>query len=109
MDDDDIDTSGIPDFAPNPKWAKGPPTVSKAINAFDDIYIPEITKDTVISQLYIEAVDRTSRNQAARVRAWELIAELKGWKDNEEDDLIEEDNLTHEEIASIAKEFNTTY
>lgn len=110
MDFDDIDTSEIPDFAPSPQWAKGPPSVEKHLNSFGDIYVPEISRETVINQLYLEAMDRTSRNQTARIRALELIAELKGWKDSSSDTKEENtDNLTPAEIGLIATEFEDSY
>lgn len=108
--EDDIDDYDIPDFAPNPTWAKGPHQLVKSINELKDYAVPEITRDTVIGQLYLEASDRASRNQAARIRAWELIAELKGWKESTSE-VIEEntDNLTVDEIKALKEEFDTSY
>lgn len=107
--DDELDYSGIPDFAPKSQWAKGPPDIVKTMLELKELAVPTISREKIISQLYIEAMDRRSRNQAARIRAWELIAELKGYKDKDEDIPEVTDNLTHDEISTIAKEFNDIY
>lgn len=110
MSDENIDTSGIPDFAPNPVWAKGKPEVIAAINGMADFALPVITRDSLIAQLYIEALDRGSRNQPARIRAIELIAELKGYKESTTDVVHEDtDNITPEEAKAIAEEFEKSY
>lgn len=110
MSDENIDTSEIPDFAPSPVWAKGPPSLIKAINGMEDYALPVITRDGLIAQLYIEALDRGSRNQTARIRAIELIAELKGYKESTTDVPDEDtDNITPEEVKTIANEFEKSY
>jgi hypothetical protein len=108
--DDDIDTSGIPDFAPNPQWAKGPPDLVKTMLELRGLAVPEITRDTVINQLYIEAMDRKSKTQTARIMAWKLICDLKGYTESTNDiETVKSDKLTPEEMKAIAREFQNTY
>ena len=108
--DDDIDTSDISDFPPQAQWAKGPHKLIKDISELRDMFVPTITRETLIGQLYIEAMDRSSRNQIARIRAIELIAELKGWKESTSDVSDENtDNLTAEEIKAVKDEFERSY
>jgi len=108
--DDDIDTSGIPDFAPQAQWAKGPPQLIKDISELQDLFVPTISRESIIGQLWVEAMDRRNRNPIARIRALELIAELKGYKDSHDDTEEEEtDNVTEEEATVIAKAFSDTY
>jgi len=110
MNDDDIDTSGIPDFPPNGQWAKGPQQLISDISQLRDLFIPDISRETIIGQLWLEAQDRRGRNPVARIRALELIAELKGYKESHEDVHDEPtDNLTEDEIKKLEDEFQKSY
>ena len=110
MDDDNIDTSGIPDFAPNAQWAKGPPQLIRDISELQDMFVPVISRETIIGQLWVEAMDRRGKNPIARIRALELIAQLKGYTESTEDTIDENtDNLTVEEIKSLKDEFEKSY
>lgn len=109
MDDDDIDTSEIPDFAPSSTWAKAPHQLVKSIDELRDLFVPVITRETIIGQLWVEAVNPKS-NPIAKVRALELIAELKGYKESTTDAVHEDtDNITAEEIKAMRDEFEKSY
>ena len=109
-EDDDMDYSDIPEFAPQAQWAKGPQQLVTDISQLQDIFVPAISRETIIGQLWVEAMDRRGKNPIARIRALELIAELKGYKDNSDDKEEEDtDNLSDEEIETIAKKFKDIY
>ena len=110
MSDDDIDTSNIPDFPPQGQWVKGPPQLITDIAQLRDMFVPDITRETIIGQLWLEAQDRRGRNPVARIRALELIAELKGYKESTEDVHDEPtDNITAEEAKMLEDEFQKSY
>ena len=115
-DNNDFEDYNIPDMAPAapqvPSWAYGNSEQKREFGALKTIQIPEVTKDMVIGQLYLEAVDRTSRNQGARVKALATIALIKGWvKVPDKDDIPKQDtnNVTAEEAKTVANAFDEQY
>ncbi len=111
MDNDDyIDVSHIPDGPPVSQWALGPPTLVTSIEQLKEMFVPKITKQSLINQLYIELMDRSSRNQPARIMAAKLIADLNGWTTLTADPVIEDtSNITPEEAKRVHDEFEKSY
>lgn len=106
----------IPDYSQPlqvPNWALGDSDNKQTLSSLHEIVVPEITRNMLVNQLYLELMDKKSKNQAARVRAAEVIAKLKGFIDqgpNPDDDLPEDtSNVTTDEAATVAKAFGESY
>lgn len=78
------------------------------------IDVSKLTKDDIVANLLLEARDRRCKNQAARIKALELVAKLRGYLvDKSVDPNQEEDEpdkeLTSKEAEMIVKAFNENY
>jgi hypothetical protein len=95
-----------------PSWATAPSSLKIAIDGEVEVEPILITKDLVVQNLYVEAKDRASKSQAARIQAWKMICELEGYliPEKENNEIIDESpDITEDRIKSIAETFNAAY
>lgn len=116
-DEEPLDYSNIPDSAPAvswdnvPLWAMGTNHAKQELSSLLPIHVAPVTKGNLVAQLWLEALSK-SNNGNTKVKALATIAVILGYmKVGTEEPVAPEktDNVTQDEVATVAKAFGETY
>lgn len=114
--DDDLDYSNVPNDSgplPLPAWAMVTADQKQSVSLLQPMPVALPSKQDIIAQTWLFALDKKNKNEMAKVKAMEITAKLSGYLGDElpknPGDEEDDSNITADEVKAVREEWDKTY